>query len=234
MDSDEDLQLPPPKTPINLDDSDDDLPPPAALAVKGPPPVKPAGPALTSPKNKPVALNKNGVSSPLMGSPLNNTAAQRGAQYLDPQQQQLPFTSETRARVNPAKVYKEGFLFKQQPSWPYSNQKRYCVIKNCRLYYFDSQESMKEGKPQGVIDLTSAKLVDPGNEAKLPSSFGIHVASDRQAEGGGSVKKERTFTFSVMHAHELGEWKAAIQSVVGDPAEDEKVHWFEKMVQGVY
>ncbi|RNF26136.1 uncharacterized protein Tco025E_01619 [Trypanosoma conorhini] len=241
MDSDDDLQLPPPRPAINLSDSDDDLPPPAGLAPKrrAPPPVRPAGgAALLSPNNKASTVHRGELASSPPVSPPAALAAPKGASHADPQQQlpPLPFTADAKTRVNPAKVYKEGFLFKQQPSWPYSNQKRYCVLKNCRLYYFDSQESMKEGKPQGVIDLTNAKLTDPGSEAKLPSNFGIHVASERQADGGGSGsnKKERTFIFSVVHVHELGEWKAAVQAVVGDTEEDEGAHWFEKMVQGVY
>ncbi|KAH9597319.1 Pleckstrin homology domain [Trypanosoma melophagium] len=167
-------------------------------------------------------------------------------------QQLFQSPNHSKAKVIPAKVHKEVFFFlKQQPSWPYSNQKRYCILKNCKLYYFDSQESMKEGRPQGVIDLINAKLVDPGNDAKLPSSFGIHVDGERPAEGGttngngnnhnghnnnsNNTKKQRAFIFSVMHAHELGEWRTAIQAVVGDTVgEEEDTHLFEKMVQVIF
>ncbi|RNE99442.1 hypothetical protein TraAM80_08194 [Trypanosoma rangeli] len=237
MDFDDAPQVFSPKPAINLSDSDDNLPSSANLAAKGPPLMRPAeGAAALSPNSKNGAVKRNGVASTLPVAPLAAPVGQKGASYVDAQQPPLPFSTDPKMRVNPAKVYKEGFLFKQQPSWPYSNQKRYCVLKNCRLYYFDSQENMKGGKPQGVIDLTNAKLTDPGNEANLPSNFGIHVRSDRQADGGGSGgnKKERTFIFSVLHVHELGEWRAAVQAVVGDTEEDEGAHWFEKMVQGVY
>ncbi|KEG12039.1 hypothetical protein DQ04_02051040 [Trypanosoma grayi] len=234
MDSDDDLDLPPPKPTINLDDSDsdDDLPPPAVLAAMRSPPPRPTAAPVVAPLR--LTSPNSGGGSPL--TKIQVGAASNGKASLDPQVQ-LQSPADSKARANPAKVYKEGFLLKQQPSWPYSNQKRYCVLKNCKLYYFDSQESMKEGRPQGVIDLTNAKLVDPGNEAKLPSNFGIRVEHDKQTEGGNnssSNKKQRTFIFSVTHAHELGEWKAAVRSIVGDDIEEDQVHWFDKMVQGVY
>lgn len=143
-------------------------------------------------------------------------------------------------------VYREGYLMKQQPTWPYGSQKRWCVLDGRKFSYFESQEATS--KPLGSLDLKGARLnLDLKDQAKMPNSFGLVVDLDPNAGdnalskvltlGGvlGSASAEpkaRTFIFSATR-DELDEWTKAIQSVVSGKRALE-LHWFEKMAQGLF
>jgi hypothetical protein len=123
--------------------------------------------------------------------------------------------------------YKEGFLLKQQPNWPYSAQKRFCILQNRQFTYYESDLNLT--KPNGALDLRNAQLVTDLERSSRPHSFGIKMASDPHAR----VEKSRTYVFSALSSEDFDSWVEALKSATSSRHVQE-IHWFEKMAQGIF
>ena len=275
MEIDDDLPPPPPqRAAIVLDDSDDDLPPPPtkptqpAAAPRGipinldddddlpPPPPKQQvaiDDDLDVPPPKPQALGAS-VASPLAAAspaaaptPLKATPVVSSASPAAAHDDPMSPASSTRKRGATVRVsvYREGYLLKQQPAWPYSSQKRWCVLDGKKFSYFEAQESAGS-KPLGTLDLKGARLnLELGAAGKMPNSFGLVMDIDPHAGENGLSKvltlggvlqqepKSRTYVFSTLTRDDYEDWTKTIQSVVSGRREME-LHWFEKMAQGIF
>jgi hypothetical protein len=242
LDDDDDLPPPPPgRPPANAppaaDDFDEDLPPPppAAKAAPQPPPV------AASPTQTAAAQATPSKSTVSFASPAPTKA--------DSASPASPSTVATRKRGMSVRVtvYREGYLLKQQPNWPYSSQKRWCVLDGRKFSYFESQESTT--KALGTLDMKGARLnLQLGDAGKMPNSFGLVVDLDPHAGenalskvltlggvlGGPSQEpKGRTFIFSTLTRDDYEDWTKTILSVTSEKRAME-LHWFEKMAQGIF
>lgn len=271
---DEDGLPPPPKTASSYlpDSSDDDLPPPPKAAGTAAAPrtvnldddddgLPPTPPAATASPSKTAAAPAQAPASP-SAQPTTQPAAAADATRARQDSQAFASPRQRTAtikRQNPNAVYRDGFLLKQQPTWPYSAQKRWCVLKGRLLAYFEGQSTTK---PSGSLDLKGATVhtyEQLGKEAKRPHSFGVQGASG--ATGSGTNQAGRLFVFSANSKDEYDAWLdslmlvtsapgaaaalaacdpsaaadvAAARAATGLQAADAELHWFEKMAQGIY
>jgi hypothetical protein len=128
-----------------------------------------------------------------------------------------------------ASVSHEGFLFKQSPSWPYAQQKRWVTLKGRLVSYYEDKAAAAGSAATGTIDLSGpppAQLVEQPAAAKMPHSFGI--------AGESAALKGRTFIFSAPTREEYEAWFRVLSIVTADPKAAIEVHWFEKMAQGLW
>lgn len=237
-DDDDDLPPPPPKkNVVELDDSEDDLPIPAAGSNSSAVHTDPvsnnsnisAGAGATPPTRPRAVAVATAPASPQQGGQAQSPQKEPAADKAAPLPTQSPATApppagrkktHSVARVN--SLSKEGFLFKQSPTWPYTSQKRWCVLKGRLLNYYEAQTSKM---PAGTLDLKGAQLIDVAKSAKMSNSFGL--------TGSQGMLKGRTFIFSAPKHEEFNEWVEIIKLVVAEPTASE-IHWFEKMAQGVF
>lgn len=242
MDSDDDLLMPPPPQPkasaaIDLDDSDDDLLAPAYVAPT------PGGGGivlddsdddlLPAPLNASFASPASPKATESIASPKADVASPKST-FHDPEAEKAALENALRDQkaYRRKDLHKEGFLFKQQPTWPYGSQKRWCVLDGRMFLYYDSQGATK---PAASLDLKGAKIVTDMKDAKQPLSFGItNIQDGTSGQGAASsgAMKGRTFIFSSLNKETMNEWIDAIRSVLQEPASE--VHWFEKLAQGSF
>ena len=214
--ADSDDDMPPPPAKKAAADSDDDLPPPPAgksPATAGSPAAA-DGAAATRPRATFINVAQDGDAA----APAAVAAPGGGSRKR----------TATVSRRSIQDVTKEGFLFKQSPSWPYSSQKRWCVLKGRVLTYFEQQNGTT---PCGSLDLKGAVVltekdgIKEKHSAKMPNSFGL--------TGPTGQLKSRVYIFSTMTRDELQSWIDTIQLVAAEPKASE-LHWFEKMAQGIF
>lgn len=258
MDSDDDLMIAPkpaPKTAITLDDSDDELmvaaspkaPPPAANATASPTGRKAAvvledsdddllPPAPAGVNNNSMASPKGAASSPSfhqdpVSSPSFSGAAASFAGRSAAADEGAVAEALNRTRTFVKKqLNKEGFLSKLQPTWPYSPQKRWCVLQGRMFSYYDSQTA---AKPSATLDLKGAEITLDPPGSREPNSFGIgNIESGNSGNGGSSALKGRVFIFSAPTKEDMQQWVEALRSVLSDGHSE--VHWFEKMAHGAF
>eukprot|EP00744_Colponema_vietnamica_P019519 GILI01027622.1.p1 GENE.GILI01027622.1~~GILI01027622.1.p1 ORF type:complete len:264 (+),score=51.75 GILI01027622.1:59-793(+) len=244
MDSDDDLIVaprPPPKqAAISLDDSDDELMMAKPAVTQPPAAPEASGKAIVFEDSDDDLLppNPNQAASPKSATPSSPVFHQ------DPQPQPSTAAASTKG-INDAAVAemlnstrtfvkkqlnKEGFLSKLQPTWPYSPQRRWCVLEGRMFSYYDSQGALK---PSATLDLKGAEIILDPKGAREPNSFGIaNLESGSSGNGGASALKGRVFIFSTLTKEEMMDWVNALRSVLNDGHSE--VHWFEKMAQGTF
>lgn len=251
MSDSDDLAGPPPTNSkkVILTDSDEDVGPPAPRA----PAAKPAGkqiPVLSDTdsdtdsdqppppprkSNGPVVLSETDSSSEEGIGPAPARPAISSDESDDPAPPsspiRQPWKPPARSRNNKPKkksVGISGWLMKMQPTWPYSAQKRWIVLKKHVLTYYD-QEGGKQG---GVLDLRGAKVLTEKDgirekfQCKLPHTFGL--------SGQRGLLKERVFLFSAATSEQILEWTTTIQRAARDSSKQSDIHWFEKMATGTH
>lgn len=225
-DDDDDLPPPPASPPpkkVILPDSDDDLPPPPAKAG-------------AAPAAKPAAADDDLDDLP-PPPPKSGAAAAMAADAADPAAGSSPPTRkrtthvdvgdrkerrQTTVRRNVNDISFEGFLFKQSPTWPYTSQKRWCVLKGRVLDYYENQQTHTKA---GTLDLKGASLVDVSKTAKMPHNFGL--------TGPTGQLKSRVYIWSAVSREEYDKWKAVLDQVLTEPRVSE-LHWFDKMAQAIF
>eukprot|EP00672_Neobodo_designis_P026486 CAMPEP_0174841982 /NCGR_PEP_ID=MMETSP1114-20130205/9642_1 /TAXON_ID=312471 /ORGANISM="Neobodo designis, Strain CCAP 1951/1" /LENGTH=264 /DNA_ID=CAMNT_0016076179 /DNA_START=49 /DNA_END=840 /DNA_ORIENTATION=- len=209
--SDDDLPPPPAtaggKKVVLPDSSDDDLPPPPAKAG-APVPAKPSEDAdddLPPPPAKPAGQSLAA----------EDAAPQRTrSRHVNPEvAQQRKERRQTTVRRNVNDIAFEGFLMKQSPTWPYTSQKRWCVLKGRVLTYYETQQSHT---PAGTLDLKGAKIADVSKTANKPNSFGL--------TGPTGQLKSRVYIFNALSREEYQQWINVLEQVLVEPKVSE-LHW---------
>ena len=222
LDDDDEEGLPPPpvKVPpaVTTDEDDFDLPPPPKQTTT-------SGGLDAPPLSSGPSAAHRGRSTAIVPADANDatsSAADPAAQRRTASPQKAPKPKASSSRRNAQDAFKEGFLFKQSPTWPYASQKRWGVLKGRVLAYFDAQGNTT---PSGTLELKGAELVDVTKSAKMPHSFGL--------TGQSGPMKGRIFVFAATSREECQSWTDTLQSVMAEPKTSD-LHWFEKMPQALF
>jgi hypothetical protein len=226
----EEDMLPPPPSAVSgppvLVDSDDDLPPPPL--PKQPQHVDPATAKDDAPPPAPnqTQATANNDDSPRAKDP--SAAAAAAAEATKPRATSVVRQRATTLAASPARggLFKEGWVWKQSPTWPYTTQKRWFVLKGRMLAYYETPGGTG-ATPISTLDLKGAKFADVKKTAKWEHSFGL--------TGPLFPFKDRVYIFSLETKDDLQLWKEMIDAVSAvDETNKTELHWFEKMAQGEF